>query len=86
MITVRWHYKGRGRVAVESGEDYGNGRRLIREKVVEYEECDDDYDIEYDVDCDEPPPKKKKEKPDNKRFSMMTGSEFLRKKKGSEKG
>jgi len=64
-----------------SGEDYGGGRRLVREKVVEYEECDDGYDVEYDVDYDEPPPKKKKEKPDNKRYSMMTGSELLKKKK-----
>jgi len=28
-----------------------------------------------------PPAKKKKEKPENKRYSMMTGSELLRKKK-----
>jgi DNA helicase-2/ATP-dependent DNA helicase PcrA len=63
-----------------SGEDYGGGRRLVREKVVEYEECDDEHDIEHDIDYDEPPPKKK-EKPDDKRFSMMTGSELLKKKK-----
>ena len=40
MITARWHYKGRGRVAVESGEDYGGGRRLVREKIIEYEKYD----------------------------------------------
>jgi ATP-dependent exoDNAse (exonuclease V) beta subunit len=56
-----------------NGEDYGGGRRLVREKIVEYEEYDDsDYD-------DEPPPKKK-EKKEDKRYSMMTGSELLRKK------
>ena len=82
MITARLHYKGRGRVAVESGENYGGGRRLVREKVVEYEEYDDDYDIEHDIDYDEPPVKQKKEKPDDRRYSMMTGSELLRKKKG----
>jgi len=58
------------------GEDYGGGRRLVREKVVEY----DDFEIEYD-DADEPPPKKKKEKQENKRYSMMTGSELLKRKK-----
>jgi DNA helicase-2/ATP-dependent DNA helicase PcrA len=59
-----------------NGEDYGGGQRLVREKIVEYEE----YDVDYDVDYDEPPPKKKEQKED-KRFSMMTGSELLRKKK-----
>jgi len=63
------------------GEDYGEGRRLVREKIVEYEECDDcnDYHVEYD---DTPPPKKKKQKEqkEQKRYSMMTGSELLRKK------
>jgi len=60
-----------------SGEDYGEGRRLVREKIVEYEE----YEIEADFNDygDEPPPKKK-EKNENKRYSMMTGSELLRKK------
>jgi len=61
-----------------NGEDYGGGRRLVREKIVEYEEYADDYDY------DEPPPKKKKEKPEGKRYSMMTGSELLRKKKSSK--
>ncbi|MCL2711464.1 MAG: UvrD-helicase domain-containing protein [Planctomycetaceae bacterium] len=61
-----------------SGEDYGGGRRLVREKIVEYEEYDEDCD---DSDSYEPPVKKKKEKPNDKRYSMMTGSELLRKKK-----
>ena len=54
------------------GEDYGNGCRLVREPVIEYEECDVDYE--------EVPPAKKK-KPEPKRYSMMTGSELLRKQK-----
>ena len=56
------------------GEDYGNGTRLVREKIVEYEECDDVY-----YDDDEPPPKKKQK--EQKRYSMMTGSELMRRKK-----
>ena len=54
------------------GEDYGDGKRLVREEVVEYEDCDIDYDY--------PPPKKKKQR-EHKGLSMMTGSELLRKKK-----
>ena len=67
-----------------NGEDYGGGRRLVREKIVEYEEYeeyDDNHNDNHDDAYDEPPPKKKKEKPDGKRYSMMTGSELLRKKK-----
>jgi DNA helicase-2/ATP-dependent DNA helicase PcrA len=66
---------------VLKGEDYGDGKRLVREKIVEYEE----YEIEADFnDCDDkPPPKKKKEKPKQQRYSIMTGDELLRKKKRS---
>jgi len=65
------------------GEDYGGGRRLIREKVIEYEEDDVD-DTDADESLHPPPPPKKKEKPENKRYSMMTGSELLRRKKEEE--
>jgi DNA helicase-2/ATP-dependent DNA helicase PcrA len=61
-----------------NGEDYGGGKRLVREKIVEYDEYDD---VDVDVDYDELPPKKKKEKKEQKRYSMMTGSELLQKKK-----
>ena len=56
------------------GEDYGDGRRLVREKIVEYEEYDDVYDD------DAPPPPVKKKQKEQKRYSMMTGSELLRRK------
>ena len=55
-----------------SGEDYGDGKRLIWEKVVEYNEFDEEYN-------EVPPPKKKKKT--EKRYSMMTGSELMQKKK-----
>jgi DNA helicase-2/ATP-dependent DNA helicase PcrA len=57
-----------------NGEDYGCGQRLVREKIVEYEEYDD---VDYE---DEPPPPKKKKEKEDKRYSMMTGSELLLKK------
>ena len=60
-----------------AGEDYGDGRRLVREPIVEYEESDADYEESL-------PPKKKK--PELKHYSMMTGSELLRKKTRKNEG
>ena len=56
------------------GKDYGNGQRLVREEIVEYEEYDDYGEAE-------PPAKKEKKPPQRKRYSIMTGDELLRKKK-----
>jgi len=59
------------------GEDYGDGKRLVREQVVEYveyEDCDDVYDD------DESPPPDKKQQREDKNFSLMTGKELLQKK------
>ena len=65
-----------------NGEDYGDGKRLVRETVADYEEYDAEYDVEYD---DEPPAKKKKKAVERKRHSIMTGEELLQKKKRSKK-
>jgi hypothetical protein len=54
-------------------EDYGDGKRLVREQAIEYEDCDGNGDYE------ERPPVKKTKEP--KRYSMMTGRELLRKKR-----
>jgi DNA helicase-2/ATP-dependent DNA helicase PcrA len=68
------------------GEDYGDGKRLVLEKVIEYEEHDvvdheSDSEVDYEVDSSEHTPPKQKDKPVGKRYSMMTGSELLSKKK-----
>ena len=40
MITVRCYRQCRRGIAIESDEGYGGGRRLVREKIIEYEKYD----------------------------------------------
>jgi DNA helicase-2/ATP-dependent DNA helicase PcrA len=63
------------------GEDYGDGKRLIREAVVEYDEYDQN---EYEEEESEKPIKKGKKPTERKRFSIITGDELLQKKKQSQ--
>jgi DNA helicase-2/ATP-dependent DNA helicase PcrA len=60
-----------------NGEDYGDGKRLVREKVAEYELWEE---LVRDDEEEPPPERKQKKQPEHKRYSMMTGSELLRKK------